>query len=159
MASPARTSCALPRHLRRLFPKRRRRRKGRKRLLVVAPLVLAVLATAAWAVDTASGGDVVRNVEVVGRPVGGQEDAELRAELEAAAAEIAGRTVRLVTSRGELETTAGELGLSLDVGATVERVLEAGRGNVVLRPVRWVTSFVSPHDVEPVLRSDVDAAY
>ena len=164
MASPARTSCALPRHAR-LLPKRagRKRRptragRGRRTLLAI-PLVLAVLATAAWGVDTASGGDVVRNVEVVGRPVGGQEDAELRSGLEALAAELTGRTVRLVTSRGELTTTAGELGLSLDVDATVERVLDAGRGNVVLRPVRWLTSFVSPHDVEPVLRSDVDTAY
>ena len=156
MASTARTSCALPRHLRRLFPKRRNRRK---RLLVVVPLVVAVLATAAWGVDTAAGGDVVRNVELAGRPVGGDETAELRAGLEAYAAELAGRTVRLVSSQGELLTTAGELGLTVDVEATVDRVLDVGQDPAVLRPVRWLTSFVSPHEVDPVLRADVDVAY
>ena len=128
-------------------------------MLLAVPLAVVVLAAAAWGVDTAVGGDVVRNVEVVGRPVGDLEQPDLRADIEALAADLTGRAVRLVTSQGELETTAGELGLTLDVDATVDRVLDAGRGPVVLRPVAWLRSFVSPHDVDPVVTTDVDAAY
>ena len=156
MASPARTSSTLPRHAKRLSTTRGGRRR---RVLLAVPLAVAVLATAAWGVDTAAGGDVVRNVEVAGRPVGEMDEAELRADIEALADDLTSRTVRLVTSQGELQTTASELGLTLDVDATVERVLDAGRGPMVLRPVEWVRSFVSPHDVDPVISADVDAAY
>lgn len=135
-------------------------RRPRFRLSRLAvPVALVLLATAAWGVDTAAGGDVARNVELAGTDLGGKERVELRAAVDDYATSVRDRPVRLVTPTGELATTAGELGLDVDVDGTVERVLDAGRGSALLRPLRWVTSFVSPHDVEPVFTSDVDAAY
>lgn len=129
-------------------------------MLLGVPVAAVALATAAWGVDTASGADVVRNVELGGEvDVGGTEQEELRAAVEAYAAELAERRVRLVTPTDEFETTTADLGLRVDVDATVERVLDAGRDPAVLRPLRWLTSFVAPHQVDPVLRSDVDTAY
>ena len=114
------------------------------------------LLLAAWGIDTATGGDVVRNVELAGEPVGGDERSELDAAIDAYAAQLATTPVRLVASAGELETTAGDLGVTVDVDATREAVLEAGRGFAALRPLQWLASFVSPHEVDPVV--DVDAA-
>ena len=45
-------------------------------IAALAPLAIVSL-LAAWGIDTATGGDVVRNVELAGRPVGGDERTEL----------------------------------------------------------------------------------
>ena len=118
--------------------------------------MIVALLLAAWGIDTAVGGDVVRNVEVAGHPVGGDERAELEAEVQAYADRLAATLVQLATSQGTYETTSAEIGLAVDVGATVEAALDAGRGFALARPLEWLASFVSPHEVEPVLTVDIE---
>lgn len=115
--------------------------------------MLAVLVLA-WGVDAAAGSDIVRNVEVAGEAVGGTDRAGLEAEIQAYADGLAAAPVHLEAPEGTYQTTGAGIGLGVDVDATIEAVLDAGRGFVLGRPFRWAASFVAPHQVDPVLTVD-----
>jgi vancomycin resistance protein YoaR len=131
-----------PRHL----------RSGRSRALrialaiVLAPVTLLVVVTIAWAIDTSTrGGEVVRNIELAGRPVGGLAEEELPEAVARAADDASEREVRIVTPDATYETRAADIGLSLDVDRTAEGVLDMGRTEAFpLRPVHWLGSFLEP---------------
>jgi vancomycin resistance protein YoaR len=126
--------------------------------VVAAPLVVIALVTIAWAVDAAASKDTVaRNVQLAGIPVGGMSQARLRREVEKVAAELPATKVRIDTGDLQLDTTAGALGLSVDADRTAERVWDLGRTDPLpTRPVRWISSVVTPRDAEAYL--DVDGA-
>lgn len=115
---------------------------------VLAPVVLVLAVVAAWAIDTgAAGGEVLRNVEVATVDVGGLGSAMLLDRIESLDDAMADRRVQIVTPEVTYETTAGEVGLSIDVVATAEAALDLGRSDVLpARPVGWLTSFLSPRD-------------
>jgi vancomycin resistance protein YoaR len=135
---------------------RRRRRPGLIALVAAATLVGCIVV--AWGVDTAAGGDVVRNVELAGTTVGGQERAELDTAIDDYAASLATAAVEIVTPDAVYTTTGTDLGLGVDTEATADAVLDAGRGFAPVRPFAWVASFARPHDVDPVLTVDEAAA-
>ena len=86
-----------------------RPRRARRPVLLglVAVVGLAALLVVAWGVDTAAGGDVVRNVEVAGTDVGGNERAELDTAIEGYAADLASAPVQHRHSRRpRYDTTA-----------------------------------------------------
>jgi vancomycin resistance protein YoaR len=114
------------------------------------PLFALVLLVVAWAIDTAAlSGQVRRNVEVAGRPVGGLGEASLPEVMSGIADEVAARPVRITNDDKVYETTAGEIGLALDEQATSEAALDAGRGNpLVMQPFSWLRSFFTPRDVD-----------
>jgi vancomycin resistance protein YoaR len=129
---------------------------------VAAPIAVVLLLLAGWAVDTAAlSGQVVRNVEVAGRPVGGLGEASLPEVMTGIGEELAARKVRVEAGERVYETTAGELGLSLDAEATSEAALDAGRSDSLLtRPLSWIASFFSPREVDmrySVSQSQVEA--
>jgi vancomycin resistance protein YoaR len=103
----------------------------------------------AWAVDTAAlGGQVMRNVEVGGEPVGGLGEASLPAVMDGLDTSLDTRPVEVTTGEKTYRTTAGDLGLSLDADATTKAALDAGRGDSLLvRPFAWATSFFHPRKV------------
>jgi vancomycin resistance protein YoaR len=119
-------------------------------LLAAVPLAALVLLIGGWAVDTAAlSGQVMRNVEVAGRSVGGLSEASLPEVMEEVNAELASRPVTLNSGDKVYETTAGEIGLTVDAEATAEAALDAGRGDSLLtRPFNWFTSFFSPREVD-----------
>jgi vancomycin resistance protein YoaR len=119
-------------------------------LLAAVPVVALVLLIGGWAVDTAAlSGQVLRNVEVAGRSVGGLGEASLPDVMEEVNAELASRPVRVTSGDNVYETTAGEIGLSVDGEATAEAALDAGRGDLLLtRPFNWLGSFFSPREVD-----------
>jgi vancomycin resistance protein YoaR len=146
-----------------------------------------ILLLVSWAVDTAAlSGQVMRNVEVAGRPVGGLGEASLPEVMADIGDELAARKVKITasdsagdgnTTAGALgiaadavqtpaqdkvyETTAGELGLSIDAEATAKAALDAGRSDsLFIRPFRWLGSFFSPRQVDvrySVMQSQVQA--
>jgi vancomycin resistance protein YoaR len=125
--------------------------RGRSPLLLAAiPVVAVVLLIGGWAVDTAAlSGQVMRNVDVAGRSVGGLGEASLPEVLDDVNAELAARPVRLVTQDKTYETTAGEIGLAVDTEATAQAALDAGRSDSLLtRPFTWLRSFFSPREVD-----------
>jgi vancomycin resistance protein YoaR len=118
--------------------------------LAAVPLVALVLLIGGWAVDTvALSGQVMRNVEVAGRSVGGLGEASLPEVMEEVDEEVASRPVVVTSGDNTYETTAGELGLTLDSEATAEAALDAGRSDSPLtRPFTWLASFFSPRQVD-----------
>jgi vancomycin resistance protein YoaR len=121
-----------------------------KLALIAAPVVVLVVLIGGWAVDTAAlSGQVVRNVAVAGRPVGGLSEASLPEVMQDVADEVAARRVTVSSGQKSYETTAGELGLVLDAEATAQAALDAGRSDPLLtRPLTWLASFFSPRDVD-----------
>jgi vancomycin resistance protein YoaR len=106
----------------------------------VGAVVLGV--SVAYAIDLAGhDGEALRNVEVGGHLVGGLRRAEVR-ELVAGLDEQVARTeVRVRVGDGGFEATGAELGLTVDVDATVEAVMEAGRQGVwPAQAFRWAVS-------------------
>jgi len=118
--------------------------------LAAVPVLALVLLIGAWAIDTAAlSGQVRRNVEVAGRPVGGLGEASLPEVMNSIAKEVAARPVRITSGDKTYETTAGEIGLALDEKATSEAALDVGRDDALpIQPFSWLGSFLTPRDVE-----------
>ncbi|QYG93832.1 hypothetical protein HC251_16295 [Iamia sp. SCSIO 61187] len=113
------------------------------------PVVVVMLFFGAWAFDTSAAADgTLRNVELDGRDVGGRSEAEVVEMVAAMAEDFGARPVEIDTGARTLESTAGEMGLSFDVAATVRAVFDEGReGAALARPFAWAGSFVSPYEV------------
>ncbi len=128
-------------------------------LLLVAgvPVVLLALLVSAWAVDTQRGGDqVVRNVELAGRAVGGLGRSQLGTVVADVAERYPAAVVRVETSAGDVIASGEELGLALDQQATIDAALEVGRsGSALLRPFAWLASLVSPREAGVVVTTDL----
>lgn len=125
-------------------------------IIVAVPVALLVVLFGAWAVDTQRGGDqVVRNVNLAGRPIGGLSRAQLAPIVAGVAERYPTSTVRVETERGDTSFSGGDVGLTLDQEATLDAALEVGRsGSVLIRPFTWLASLVSPRDAEVVVGVD-----
>ncbi len=124
-------------------PPQRRRRRWLLPLLLT-PLVLVVLAVAAWAVDTSLGG-VPRNVRLAGTDISGLSQDELAARVTVVAQAFSHTPVEIVSGHDTYRTTAHDVGLMVDDDRTIASALDVGgHGFVLLRPIDWVTSFITP---------------
>jgi vancomycin resistance protein YoaR len=127
---------------------------GRRRQLIwaaaITPVAAALLVIAAWAIDTGmAGGQVVRNVDLAGHDVGGLDASDLLEQVQALDASMQRRPVRIVTPDNTYETTAGEIGLSIDARHTAEVALDLGRDEPLpVRPVTWLASFLEARTVQ-----------
>lgn len=140
---------------------RRLRRSGARSrrwswLAIALPVALVGAVVAAWAIDmSALGGDVVRNVVVDGRRVGGLGSDDLLTAVGQVADDWRDMPVQLVTDDNTYDTTASKLGLQVDEQATVDAVLAVGHtGALPTRPFGWLASFVS--DRTALVRFRVD---
>ena len=108
-------------------------------LVVATPLILIAMISAVWALDQWQTSDnVARNVTVAGVEVGGSSPSELDAQLQALAKDLPSTEVQIQSGANTMTTTAGELGLSMDVAATAQDVNEIGRVDPLpTRPIRW----------------------
>lgn len=129
--------------------------KGWLRWAVVTAGALVGLSLAVWAADVAiHHGEVMRNIEIAGHPVGGLGEAALRAELEELAAEYAARPLTIVAPTRRFEGTAVNWGVRVDIDATVTSTMEVGRGGLVKSLSSWVGAWLSPRRRDPVLVVD-----
>lgn len=125
----------------------------------IAPIALLLGVVAAWAIDTgAAGNKVLRNVELAGEDIGGVGSDALLDDIEELDRAQRQRPVRIVTTpEVTYETTAAELGLSIDTVTTAEAALDAGRTAILpARPVGWVAAFFSPREVHVHYEVDVE---
>ncbi|MBK9181143.1 MAG: VanW family protein [Acidimicrobiales bacterium] len=101
-------------------------------------------------------GRAERNVTLAGQQVGGQSRAEVEAHVADLASGFSATPVTVEVPEGTgFETTADELGLTVDEEATVDAVMAAGRSGFVLgRPFSWLRSLTSGRAVD--VRLDVD---
>ena len=128
--------------------------------LVVVPTIAIVLLTASWAVDAgAHEGQVMRNTAVGGVGVGGLSTSDARTEIEALANQLESADVVIELPWGTEAVSNAELGVQIDVDATLDQLLDAGRdGRMLERPVDWLGSLVSHREVEPVVEVDPQRA-
>ena len=133
---------------------------GRKVTLgvVAAPLVVIALVAAAWGIDTwRTGDDVVRNVTVAGAPVGGSDSERLSEHLAELSEQLPSTPIVIDAGEYVLESTAGQLGLSIDEEATAVEVHQLGRSDPLpTRPVRWMSSMFSDRTADVVVSVDVE---
>ncbi|MFT7835181.1 VanW family protein [Saccharothrix sp. BKS2] len=125
------------------------RRRGKRRIALVAASVLGVL-VALYGLDILiSSGNVPRGVSVAGVDVGGMSRTEAEEKLRA---EIGPRLAAPVKARAgdvDAELDPQAAGLELDWAATLDRA-----GSQPLSPVTRVTSFFTSHEVGFATRSD-----
>ncbi|MGQ0521132.1 MAG: VanW family protein [Actinomycetota bacterium] len=138
--------------------------RGARRLVLSALVAVAgllALVGAAWALDTSrSDGEVLRNVTLGGRDIGGLTRDRLAAVVHELAARYPEAAVRVDAPGGGFTFGPGELGLTVDEPATVEAALGTGRGGNPLDRLRgWATSFLDPLQADVVVHSDEDAVY
>ena len=127
--------------------------------IVATPLVLFDAVSAAWAVDGNDADKVARNVFVAGVDVSGMSRAELTDAIDTLAQQIPAAAVTIDGDDIEVDTTAGDLGVSVDVDATVDRILTIGDSDPgPLAPVRWVKRIFTHRSIEPRLAIDAGAA-
>ena len=112
--------------------------------VLVAPLLLLGIATIAWAIDTrASDRAVARGVELAGTDIGGFDRDRLVREVDRLTSQMPATAVRIETDDIALDTTAGDLGVSVDADRTIDAALSIGhRDPGPLGPLRWVKSAV-----------------
>ena len=121
-----------------------------------AALLLYVALMAASFLDPGfAGDDVPRGVQFDGAPVSGLDHDELIAEVEAAGDETAATPVSIDAGQGAVTTSAGDVGLVIDVDTTVERI-EDDDVALPLRPFAWIGSFFTTRDVHPVHKIDTE---
>jgi hypothetical protein len=128
-------------------------------IAVCSALGVLLVLIGAWAIDSGlHSGQAMRNVSLPDTPVGGLTETELRAEVQRLAEETETRPVRVETEAAALDSTASAIGLFVNEDATVEAVLDTGRGALTSRPFEWLGSFFGDHQVELVYTVDPDAA-
>lgn len=126
---------------------------------LASPLLLFGLLSSAWAIDGADADQVARNIEVSGRDVSGMTRAELADTIASLAEELPKTPVSIDGDDVKIETTAGDLGVAIDVDGTVERVLNIGASDPgPLAPLRWAKRLVNQRSVQPRLSIDSDVA-
>ncbi len=128
--------------------------------LVVAPIVATVMLTALWAVDAgAHEGQIMRNTVVGGVAVGGLAASDARTEVQALANQIETTEVVIDLPWGTEAVSNAELGVKIDIDATLGDLLDAGRdGRMLDRPVNWLGSLVSNREIQPVVEVDPQRA-
>ncbi|MFL6206077.1 MAG: VanW family protein [Acidimicrobiales bacterium] len=158
-ARPAHFGASSRRATRRATRSRGPERRRRWPLALVAvPVVLLLLVITGWAVDSRSD-KVARNVELAGTSIGGLSEDELVARVQDTAAELTSTPVHLVVGDQVYETTAGDIGLSVDEGRTTESALDVGDSSFILaRPFAWARSLVSEQQAPVQFQVDAEQA-
>ena len=107
----------------------------------VVILTFLTALVAIWAIDSARfEGKVARNVSVSGYDVAGLSPTELSVVLENISSTYSSTPVIIKTPDGEVETTAGAVGIALDPLASAEIILQVGEGSLITEPFRWAKS-------------------
>lgn len=120
-----------------------RPRSNKRRWIVIITIVaVVVLLVAGFGIDSSMhSGRVSRRVEVAGVNVGGESEMELRTAVARTAEAYKSAYVKISSPKGDLDTTAANVGLSLDQPATVAAVLAIDRNeSALMKPVLWLRS-------------------
>lgn len=124
---------------------------GKGLLGIVAGLagLFVVLVLIVWGVDSMdAAGRSVRNVDLDGRAVGGQSEAEVAEVVRSEAQQFESTPVIIRIGDRTVPTTAAKLRLEVDQEATVDAVMDVGGGFGPLQPVGWAKRIVDPAEVD-----------
>lgn len=126
---------------------------------MAVPLVLALLAVTAWAVDVRRSSEhAMRNTVVGGIPVGGRDEAGVADAVDQLAIQVEGSAVTIDSGETEIVATAEQLGVEVDRDAVVDEIMDRGRtGGLLQRGRDWVGSFSGEHEVPLQITASVAA--
>ncbi len=138
----------------------RRRRLGPLPLVGVGVLAVLALVTAAWGIDSArTDGEVMRGTRLAGTDIGGLSEDELTAVFDDLDTDLSQAQLTARIDEVTVETNPAALGAAVDRERQTDAALAARRGgNPVLHPVRWLASFVTSEDLQPVYEVDPEMA-
>ena len=124
--------------------------------LLATPLVTLGVAAIAWVIDARSHHDeAARGLEMAGRDIGGFRRDKITDETAKLQSQLPSMPVRIVTDEFTLDTTAGELGVSLDADRTVDRAMRLGHHDAgLLAPLRWAKALIVGRPLTVVTRVD-----
>jgi len=139
---------------------RSRRLGGPLPLVGVGVLAVLALVTGAWGIDSArTDGEVMRGTRLGGTDIGGLDGDELAAVFDDLDAGLAEAQLTATIDGVTVETNPAALGAAIDRDRQTDTALAARRnGNPVLRPFRWLASFVTSEDLAPVYEVDPEMA-
>ncbi len=149
-----------PAHLADSKPPPRRRRRWRRAVLVVlgVPVLVVLLGTIWWTIDT-SAGRVPRNVSLAGVDVSRMSESKLATRVAALAEDHRSTPVEIVSEGRTYTTDAAAVGLRVDEGPTVEAALDVDDGTAApLKPFAWMRSFFAEREVDLRFKINVDQA-
>lgn len=140
-------------HARRRFHVRRPTWRGWFSLVVILGLALVLTL---WALDYGTlRNRVARNVTVENVAIGRLDNPSLRAALDRADSQYGKGVVEFVIDGRPHRMSAAEIGLHLDVDATIAAAHTVGRSDPpVLRPIFWLTSWFTPRRVPVTVKLD-----
>jgi len=124
------------------------------------PAAIIVAFVGLWLADTAANaGEVPRNITIGGDTVGGLGDEDLRERVDQVAARFGRTPVVVETASGTIELTVNDLGVAVDVDATIASVLDEGSGgSFITAPFRWLGSFSGTKGADIVVGFDAEVA-
>ena len=125
-------------------------------VLLLIPILLLVAFLGVWAVDTAAhAGEIPRNITIGGDTVGGLGDDDLRSRVDGIASRYARTPVIVETPNGPIDLTAADLGVGVDIEATIASVHDRKSSvSAPLKPFDWFGSLFSTKAADIVLGFD-----
>src|SRR5690606_27969804 len=127
-------------------------------IVLGVPVVILLLGTIWWAVDTSSG-RVPRNVSLAGTDVSRLSESALTTRVASIAASFRETPVVIVSEGRTYETDAGSVGLRVDEGRTVRAVLDVDDDTPApFKPYAWMRSFFAERRVDLRFKVNVEQA-
>ncbi|MDH4074440.1 MAG: peptidoglycan binding domain-containing protein, partial [Acidimicrobiia bacterium] len=139
---------------------RSRRLGGPLPLVGVGVLAVLALVTAAWGIDSArTDGEVMRGTRLGGTELGGLDRDELATVFDDLDAGLGEAQLTATIGQVTVDTNPAALGAAVDRDRQTDAALAARRGGTaVLRPIRWLASFVTSEDLDPIYEIDPEMA-
>lgn len=139
----------------------------RRRLRIAAFVALGLAGAVfvgvpiAWALDMrAHNGEVARNVVLGGVNVSGLTRAEVAAVVDELARRYETAEIEVDAPNGDVRFTAEDVGLQVDVAATLQDVLDTGRdGSAMGNLASWVNGYRNDRDAKVQITLDEGAVY
>ncbi|MFP3906409.1 MAG: VanW family protein, partial [Acidimicrobiales bacterium] len=133
--------------------------RGPAAMLILGGAVLGLyvmLLVGSFLDSSFAGAHIGRNIRFAGTSMSGTPPDTVDDEISTAANGYGDTPVEIDAGHGAVTTTAADLGLTFDVGASARAVESANESPLLVRPVNWIASFFDSRDVEP--RYTVDDA-
>ena len=94
---------------------------------------------AIWSIDRAiNKNDVGRGIAVIGQDIGGLQPSELSNVLLSIATNYASTPVIIKSNLGDIQTTTGEVGITVHIEETFNKILELDDVPLITEPFHWV---------------------
>ena len=129
---------------------RRRKRRSRRPLILLAPAIVALSVLALVGLAFAGSSDrIATGVEIAGIDVGGLTSAQARQKLEKASAKLSWVPVEFVTKSKRFEVAPAQLGIIIDWDAAVAEARRDGSGVGPLRGFKRLEMRLFGSDIKP----------